>query len=70
MIPEKLLEVLRYEGVVAIATQWDNKSYLVNTWNTYMIVTKRGNIFYPALNWSFLDTHLRCTYGKDYWPLN
>ena len=48
MIPEKFLEVLSYEGVVAIATQGDNEPHLVNTWNSYIIVTKEGNMLYPA----------------------
>lgn len=36
MIPEKLLQVLKHEGVVAIATQGEAGPHLVNTWNSYV----------------------------------
>lgn len=31
MIPEKMMEVLQHEGVVAIATQGDDGPHLVNS---------------------------------------
>ncbi|MDP4161053.1 MAG: hypothetical protein Q8911_15040 [Bacillota bacterium] len=36
MIPDKLLEILKHEGVVAIATQGEEGPNLVNTWNSYV----------------------------------
>lgn len=35
MIPEKLLDVLKNYGVVAIATQGQDGPHLVNTWHSY-----------------------------------
>ncbi len=48
MIPEKLLELLTYEGVVAIATQGEEGPHLVNTWNSYVQVTGDGRLLIPA----------------------
>ena len=36
MIPEKLLEVLKQDGVVAIATLGQDGPHMVNTWNSYI----------------------------------
>ena len=48
MIPEKLLEVLRHEGVVAIATQGQEGPHLVNTWNSYVRFSPEGKMLIPA----------------------
>lgn len=48
MIPEKMMQVLKHEGVVAIATQGEDGPHLVNTWNTYIKVTEDNRLFIPA----------------------
>lgn len=48
MIPNKLYQVLKHEGVVAMATQGDGEAHLVNTWNSYLTVTSNERILYPA----------------------
>jgi len=48
MIPEKLLEVLKQDGVVAIATQGQDGPHLVNTWNSYIKITDDGRLLIPA----------------------
>lgn len=48
MIPEKLLDVLGNEGVVAIATQGEGKPHLVNTWNSYVQVTEEEHLLIPV----------------------
>lgn len=48
MIAEKLLEVLQHEGVVAIATQGESGPHLVNTWNSYVMVSPEGKMLVPA----------------------
>jgi hypothetical protein len=48
MVPEKLIEVLKYEGVVAIATQGEDGPHLVNTWNRYVNINPNGYLLYPA----------------------
>ena len=48
MIPEKLLEVLKHDGVVAIATLGQDGPHMVNTWNSYMKITDDGRMLIPA----------------------
>ena len=48
MLPEKLMEVLKHEGVVAIVTQGDKEPHVVNTWNSYIKVTEDDRILIPA----------------------
>lgn len=48
MIPEKLLEVLKKDGVVAIATMGKDEPHLVNTWNSYVRITEDGRLLIPA----------------------
>lgn len=47
-IPEKMLEVLKQDGVVAIATLGQDGPHLVNTWNSYIRLTEDGRILIPA----------------------
>jgi predicted pyridoxine 5'-phosphate oxidase superfamily flavin-nucleotide-binding protein len=48
MIPEKLLEVLKHDGVVAIATMGADGPHLVNTWNSYIRITDDERLLIPA----------------------
>ncbi|HBA86670.1 MAG TPA: FMN-binding protein [Geobacter sp.] len=48
MIPEKMIEVLQHEGVVAIATQGKDGPHLVNSWNSYVQITESGTLLIPA----------------------
>jgi predicted pyridoxine 5'-phosphate oxidase superfamily flavin-nucleotide-binding protein len=48
MFPEKMLEVLKHAGVVAIATQGQDGPHLVNTWNNYVQVREEGRLLIPA----------------------
>lgn len=48
MLPEKLLLVLKNEGVVAIATQGTNGPHLVNSWNSYIQITDKERLLIPA----------------------
>jgi len=48
MIPEKLREVLKHDGVVAIATLGQDGPHLVNTWNGYIKITDDGRLLIPA----------------------
>ena len=47
-LPEKFYEVLQHEGVVAIVSWGDNEPHVVNTWNSYLVVTGEGHILIPA----------------------
>ncbi len=48
MIPEKLLEVLKQDGVVAIATLGQDGPHMVNTWNSYIRISPDGRLLIPA----------------------
>ncbi|NLX18802.1 MAG: pyridoxamine 5'-phosphate oxidase family protein [Desulfobulbus sp.] len=48
MIPEKLLDVMQHEGVVAIVTQGENEPHLVNTWNSYLTLSTDHRLLIPA----------------------
>jgi hypothetical protein len=48
MIPEKLLEILKQDGVVAIATLGQDGPHMVNTWNSYVRISEDGRILIPA----------------------
>jgi chitinase len=41
MIPEKLQEIMKKDGVVAIATLGPDGPYMVNTWNSYLRIEYR-----------------------------
>ena len=46
-LSEKFFEVLNHEGVVSIMS-WGVEPHLVNTWNSYLVVTKDERILIPA----------------------
>ena len=48
MIPEKLLEIMKKDGVVAIATLGKDGPHMVNTWNSYLRTTEDGRLLIPA----------------------
>jgi hypothetical protein len=48
MIPEKLQEIMKKDGVVAIATLGPDGPHMVNTWNSYLRISQDGRLFIPA----------------------
>lgn len=48
MIPEKLLEIMKQDGVVAIATLGEDGPHMVNTWNSYLRTSDDGRLLIPA----------------------
>ena len=48
MIPEKLQELMKQDGVVAIATLGPDGPHMVNTWNSYLRISQDGRLFIPA----------------------
>lgn len=47
-LPGTLLEVLKKDGVVAIATLGPDGPHMVNTWNSYVRVSEDGRLLIPA----------------------
>jgi predicted pyridoxine 5'-phosphate oxidase superfamily flavin-nucleotide-binding protein len=48
MIPETMKEVLKQEGVVAIATLGPDGPHMVNTWNSYIQISEQDELLIPA----------------------
>lgn len=49
MLSEKFYDCLKHEGIVAIATcSQDNHAHVVNTWNSFVIVTEDEKLLIPA----------------------
>ncbi|MGE5427419.1 MAG: pyridoxamine 5'-phosphate oxidase family protein [Methylococcaceae bacterium] len=46
-LSEKFLDVIQHEGVVSIMS-WGVEPHLVNTWNSYLVVTEDERILIPA----------------------
>jgi hypothetical protein len=59
MIPEKLTEVLKYEGVVAIVTQGKDSPHIVNTWNSYIKITEDERIMGPVGGMNTTESNIR-----------
>jgi len=48
MIPDKMRDVLKKDGVVAIATLGQDGPHLVNTWNSYVRIADDERLLIPA----------------------
>lgn len=48
MLSEKFYEVLQKEGVVSIVSWGVDEPHMVNTWNSYLVVTADERILIPA----------------------
>jgi hypothetical protein len=46
-LSDKFLEVIKHEGVVSLMS-WGVEPHLVNTWNSYLVVTEDERILIPA----------------------
>ena len=48
MLTEKFYDVLKNEGVVSIVSWGIDEPHVVNTWNSYLVVTSDERILIPA----------------------
>lgn len=48
MLSEKFYDVLKNEGVVSIVSWGTGEPHIVNTWNSYLVVTSDKRILIPA----------------------
>ena len=46
-LSEKFLEVVKCEGIVSI-TSWGVETHVVNTWNSFLVITEDERILIPA----------------------
>ncbi len=46
-LSDKFLDVIKHEGVVSIMS-WGVEPHLVNTWNSYLVITEDERILIPA----------------------
>lgn len=47
-LPEKFREVLQHEGVVSVVSWGEGEPHVVNTWNSYLVVTEDERILIPV----------------------
>ena len=48
MLSEKFYDVLKKKGVVSIVSWGTDEPHLVNTWNSYLVVTPDDRLLIPA----------------------
>ena len=48
LLPQKFYDVLNHEGVVAIVSWGEGEPHVVNTWNSYLVITDDEHILIPA----------------------
>jgi hypothetical protein len=48
MLSEKFYDVLKQEGIVSIVSWGNDEPHIVNTWNSYLVVTSDERILIPA----------------------
>ena len=58
MIPKKMLEVLKHEGVIAIVTQGEKEPHMVNTWNSYVKIIGE-DILIPAGRMNITEKNIK-----------
>ena len=60
MLNEKLLEVLSHptDGAISIVTNGDDGPHLVNTWNSYIVVTPEDKLLIPAYGYNKTEKNL------------
>lgn len=60
MLNEKLLAVLSHpsDGAITIVTNGDNGPHLVNTWNSYIVVTPDDKLLIPASGFNKTEQNL------------
>jgi len=46
-LTEKFLDVVKHEGVVSIVS-WGIETHVVNTWNSFLVITEDERILIPA----------------------
>jgi predicted pyridoxine 5'-phosphate oxidase superfamily flavin-nucleotide-binding protein len=77
-LPQKFLDVIQHEGVVSIVS-WGEETHVVNTWNSFLVVTEDERILIPAYGFRKteknvnVNNHVKITLGtrevlgfKDY----
>lgn len=59
MFTEKFFEVLNQEGVASIVSWGNDEPHIVNTWNSYLNVTKDERILIPAAGMHSVEEDLK-----------
>jgi len=58
MFSETFLEVVKNEGVVSIVTWGSGEPHIVNTWNSYLVITDDSRILIPAAGMTSTEADL------------
>lgn len=68
-LSEKFMKVIQHEGVVSIVS-WGIEPHVVNTWNSYLVVTDDERILIPAYGFRKteknvdVNNHVKLTLGS------
>jgi len=69
-LPEKFKEVLKHEGVVSVVSWGEGEPHVVNTWNSYLVVTEDERILIPVYGFRKteknvnINNHIKLTLGS------
>jgi hypothetical protein len=58
LLSEKFYEVIKHEGVVSIVS-WGIEPHVVNTWNSYLVVTEDSRILIPAYGFRKTEKNIK-----------
>lgn len=59
MLTEKFFEIIKHEGVVSIVSWGKNEPHIVNTWNSYLNITKDERILIPAAGMTSIEKDIK-----------
>ena len=68
-LSDKFLEVIKHEGVVSVVS-WGVEPHVVNTWNSYLVITDDERILIPAYGFRKteknvdVNNHVKLTLGS------
>jgi len=69
-LSEKFKEVIQHEGVVSVVSWSEGEPHVVNTWNSYLVVTEDERILIPIYGFRKteknvnINNHIKITLGS------
>lgn len=58
-LPEKFREVLGHEGVVSVVSWGEGEPHVVNTWNSYLVITDDERILIPVFGFRKTEENVK-----------
>ena len=69
-LSEKFKEVIRHEGVVSVVSWGEGEPHVVNTWNSYLVITEDERILIPVYGFRkteknvYVNNRIKLTLGS------